>query len=152
LRPVTTHIRSFATRCELLLVEGAGGLLAPLGENKSKPYSNLTLLKTLDCEAIVVAPNKLGTINHTLLTLDRLKHEDVKVRTLLLSDLTSNPVRHDPSAHHNHALLKELLPSISIHQLPFLGPALDPASVVRSARKQVRLLAQILGKWPWNSI
>jgi dethiobiotin synthetase len=150
LRQVTAHIRSYARRTELLLVEGAGGLLAPLGENKSKTYSNLTLLKALDCEVIVVAANKLGTINHTLLTIDRLKHEGVKVRCIILSDLTSNPDRRDVSARHNYRLLKELLPSIPIHLVPFLGPALNTASVMKAARKHRRLLAHILGKGPWN--
>src|SRR6516225_1680307 len=52
-----------------LLVEGSGGLLVPLGED----YTVRDLIARLNCEVIVVSRNKLGTINHTLLTLHALK-------------------------------------------------------------------------------
>src|SRR5437899_3668648 len=53
-----------------LLIEGAGGLLAPLGER----FNFLDLILAISSiqhpatciEVIVVAPNRLGTINHTL--------------------------------------------------------------------------------------
>jgi dethiobiotin synthetase len=143
IREVTHHIDRLRHRCDLLLIEGAGGLLAPLGENKSAPYSNLTLLKALDCEAIVVAANKLGTINHSLLTVNRLEHEGVRVRSVILSDISKKAG--DVSVRHNLALLKELLPSIPVHNLPVLGSSINPASVMRSARKHCILLTEILG-------
>lgn len=144
LQKVTGHICAIARRCDLLLIEGAGGLLAPIGENRSVTYSNLNLIKALGCEVIVVAANKLGTINHTLLTVERLKHEGVKVRSLLLSNISKQP--QDLSARHNFALLEELLPLIPIYKLPFLGSSMNPDSVVKWARKHRSLLTKILGR------
>ena len=52
-------------RCDIVLVEGAGGLMSPLSDE----LYNADLAFTLGYPLIVVAPNKLGTINHTLQTL-----------------------------------------------------------------------------------
>ncbi|MCE9547769.1 MAG: dethiobiotin synthase [Planctomycetia bacterium] len=52
-------------RCDVLLVEGAGGLMSPLGEHDY----NATLAEDLGLPLVVVARNALGTINHTLQTL-----------------------------------------------------------------------------------
>ncbi|MCE9555515.1 MAG: dethiobiotin synthase [Planctomycetes bacterium] len=51
--------------CDVLLVEGAGGLMSPLGEDEY----NATLAEEFGLPLLVVARNKLGTINHTLQTL-----------------------------------------------------------------------------------
>jgi dethiobiotin synthetase len=52
-------------RSDIVLVEGAGGLLSPLGENDCVA----DLARDFGFPLLVVARNTLGTINHTLLTL-----------------------------------------------------------------------------------
>ncbi len=52
-------------RCDVVLVEGAGGLMSPLSENDY----NADLVRDLGYPLVVVAPNVLGTINGTLQTL-----------------------------------------------------------------------------------
>jgi len=51
--------------CDVLLVEGAGGLMSPLGEDDY----NATLAEEFSLPLLIVAPNRLGTINQTLQTL-----------------------------------------------------------------------------------
>lgn len=53
----------------LLVVEGAGGVMAPLNENETM----LDLMKRLSYPVVVVARLGLGTINHTLLSLQTLR-------------------------------------------------------------------------------
>lgn len=53
-------------RCDVLLVEGAGGLLCPLTETDTMA----DLAAELRCPLLIVARPGLGTINHTLLTVD----------------------------------------------------------------------------------
>src|SRR5262249_29881689 len=55
--------------CEILFVEGAGGLLAPLGES----FSNAELIQELGCPVILVARNRVGVINHVRLTVRELE-------------------------------------------------------------------------------
>jgi dethiobiotin synthetase len=57
-----------------LVIEGAGGLLVPLNDSETV----LDLIKPSD-KVIVVSRHYLGSINHTLLTLEMLKQSEIEV-------------------------------------------------------------------------
>ena len=129
----------------VLLIEGAGGLLAPLGEN----YSNLDLIHALNASVIVVARNRLGTINHTLLTLAALASQATGLKrahktTVVLMD----PGRTDASSPSNARVLSELYPRVSFTSFPYLGAKAKSTSRLQAAAKKYsRLLEQI-----WRSV
>jgi dethiobiotin synthetase len=54
---------------DCVLIEGAGGILVPLDESKTM----LDLMVRLACPVILVATRGLGTINHTLLSIETLR-------------------------------------------------------------------------------
>ena len=58
-----------------LVIEGAGGVMVPLNEK----YFIIDLIKKFDAEVIVVIQNYLGSINHSLLTIDSLKNRGIKI-------------------------------------------------------------------------
>ncbi|HEY1012606.1 MAG TPA: dethiobiotin synthase [Herpetosiphonaceae bacterium] len=58
---------------DVVLVEGAGGLLVPL----TATHTMRDLAAALDLPVLVVSRNVLGTINHTLLTLEALRERPV---------------------------------------------------------------------------
>jgi dethiobiotin synthetase len=58
-----------------LVIEGAGGLMVPLNEDELI----LHLIQKLEARVIVVSQNYLGSINHTLLTLQVLKWHNIEV-------------------------------------------------------------------------
>jgi dethiobiotin synthetase len=62
------------------IVEGAGGVMAPLNERDLM----LNLMSRLDLPVIVAARTALGTINHTLLTLTALREARLDVRGVVL--------------------------------------------------------------------
>jgi dethiobiotin synthetase len=68
LSQVASHVRAMQKRFDILVVEGAGGLLSPLGEN----FDSRDLIATLRAVPIIVAPNRLVVVNHILLTLEAL--------------------------------------------------------------------------------
>ena len=68
LSQILAHMRAMQKRFDVLLVEGAGGLLSPLGEN----FNSRDLILALRAIPIVVAQNKLGAVNQILLTLEAL--------------------------------------------------------------------------------
>ncbi|MBI4308892.1 MAG: dethiobiotin synthase [Candidatus Omnitrophica bacterium] len=81
--------RSFARLClchDLLLIEGAGGLMVPLKKN----YYNADLIHDLKAEVIIIARLGLGTINHTLLTVHQAKAHGLKIKGILFSDTNPN--------------------------------------------------------------
>jgi len=58
---------------DYVLVEGAGGLIVPI----LRDYTIINLIKDLNIPAIIVARSGLGTINHTSLTVELLKQNDI---------------------------------------------------------------------------
>ena len=64
-----------------LVVEGAGGVLVPLNETQLM----IDLIAALGFPAIVVARSTLGTINHTLLTLQALRMREIPVAGVVLN-------------------------------------------------------------------
>jgi dethiobiotin synthetase len=77
-------IRSVAESHDLVLVEGAGGLLVPMGERPSgQPWTLADLAVTLGAPAVVVARAGLGTLNHTALTVEALERRAVSAGVVL---------------------------------------------------------------------
>lgn len=87
---------------DVMLVEGAGGLLAPCAEGKS--MADLALL--LGTPLIVVSANRLGTINHTLLTISCARQMGLQVKGIILNKPA--PSENDPSAGHNRSDIERL--------------------------------------------
>ena len=65
-----------------LIIEGAGGILVPYNY---KGDTLLDVVKQNNAEIVIVSKNYLGSINHTLLTLEYLKHKNVKILGIIFS-------------------------------------------------------------------
>jgi len=70
-----------APKSSFLVIEGAGGGLVPLNDKEMM----IDLIQKLGFPVIVVAKSGLGTLNHTLLTLEALKARKIKMLGLILS-------------------------------------------------------------------
>ena len=64
-----------------LVIEGAGGVMVPV----NKHHFIIDLIKKFDAEAIIVIQNYLGSINHSLLTIDALKSRGIKILGLVFN-------------------------------------------------------------------
>lgn len=64
-----------------LIVEGAGGLMVPINESQTI----LDLILHLKLPALVVARSTLGTINHTILTVDKLRQNSIPVLGVVMN-------------------------------------------------------------------
>lgn len=60
---------------ETLLIEGAGGIMVPL----NKKELMIDLMKRCNAPVLIVARSGLGTINHTLLSINRLRQENMEI-------------------------------------------------------------------------
>jgi dethiobiotin synthetase len=130
-------IRALADRCEVLLVEGAGGLLAPLGDD----YTARELIAALSCKTIVVSRNRLGTINHTLLTLEALQTTDVEEVAIVLMKVK----KPDISASSNAKMLRRRVGSMPIFLVPHLGfRASTPGAIKKNVTFLKIMLARLL--------
>jgi dethiobiotin synthetase len=77
--------RDLAARGDALLVETAGGLLTPYGPG----ITSATLAELFDMDVLIVAANRLGTINHTALTLHAVRSRGLRLAGLILSDIST---------------------------------------------------------------
>lgn len=73
-------------RYELLVIEGVGGIMVPL----NRELLLVDLLQELKIATLVVAKSGLGTINHTLLTLEGLRRRGIPVLGVVFSDGASD--------------------------------------------------------------
>jgi len=64
-----------------LVVEGAGGLMVPIREDMMM----IDLVQQMDLPVVLVARSGLGTINHTLLSLEALRKRGIPVLGVVLS-------------------------------------------------------------------
>ena len=108
------------------LIEGVGGWRVPIDST----LGIREWAQELALPVVVVARNTVGTLNHTLLTVDSIRQANLPIRGLILNEHFSRT--DDPSATTNPALLQELtsLPILSMpsgmSQLPSLPPWLIP--------------------------
>jgi dethiobiotin synthetase len=121
---VLAHIRTMQKRFDVLLVEGAGGLLSPLGKN----FNSRDLISALSATPIVVAPNKLGVVNHILLTLESVP-KSVRTKTKIVLMVPPKP---DIATKTNANLLAHYFPAGRIFLLPWQGKIFSAAEVLKN--------------------
>jgi dethiobiotin synthetase len=85
--------------CDVMIVEGVGGVKVPLG---SSTYV-LDLISALRLPALIVARAGLGTLNHTLLTIDALERAKIPIAGVILNGDTGR----SPAEKTNVEALRE---------------------------------------------
>lgn len=72
---IKKSLKDLSGHFDFVLVEGSGGLLVPLTRN----ILLIDLVKRLRMSVLLVAENKLGAINHTLLSIEALKARNINI-------------------------------------------------------------------------
>jgi dethiobiotin synthetase len=101
LKKIEKTFKRFIDKYDFTIVEGVGGVLVPLKEN----FFVSDLIKQFNLRVIVVARHNLGTINHTLLTVEKLKNDNQKILGIILNDSKN---KNDMSTKSNAKLIKQL--------------------------------------------
>jgi dethiobiotin synthetase len=119
-------IRPLVKEHDLVLIEGAGGLLVPMGVRPAgEAWSVADLALLLGATAVVVARAGLGTLNHTALTLEALRRRSVP-GCVVIGAWPDSPGQ----VHWTN--LSELLPYLA-GAVPAGAGELDPGVFRRSA-------------------
>ena len=125
LAAVLAHICALREKHDMTLVEGAGGWLSPLGEN----FNSRDLAVALKATPLIVAQNRLGVVNHVLLTLEALPR-NLRARTKVV---LMSPAKRDFATATNAKLLGQFLPAEKIFALPWLGKKFSPTTVLKKS-------------------
>ncbi|TLY46131.1 MAG: dethiobiotin synthase [Nitrospirae bacterium] len=91
---ITQALRTLSARHDCVLVEGIGGVLVPV----TVDLFVVDLIKRLGLPVLLVARAGLGSINHTLLTLDCLRTHGVPILGLVFNHPARPPADPDESA------------------------------------------------------
>ena len=119
---------TLAARHERMLVEGAGGLLVPI----ERGYAMADLARDLGLPLLVVTRASLGTVNHTLLTLEVARGRDLRVAGVVISHGARAISTSDAK---NLEALREALGGALVGEIPSLDPsAALPAHVLEISR------------------
>ncbi|MGB7158081.1 MAG: dethiobiotin synthase [Tepidisphaeraceae bacterium] len=78
---IDRSIAAMSTGSDVMVVEGVGGLMVPMDPK----HTFLDVARWLTLPAVVVARPNLGTINHTLLTVNALREAGVKVAGVVIN-------------------------------------------------------------------
>jgi len=113
-------IEAMAAGCDLLLVEGVGGLLVPLSSRRTVR----DLFRRLDAGVVVAALAGLGTINHTALTVEAAFGAGLRVLGVVLVQVMGGD---DPAfVAENAAQIADQCGVPVLGVLPHLG---DPSDI-----------------------
>lgn len=114
---IAKRVSSLASLSDIVIVEGAGGLRVPI--TWAEDYLDLAV--KLGAEAVLVARAGLGTINHTLLSLDALRRKDVPVRGVVLDASTPPSGPYDQQVYSSNLdVLRHLAPLERFESIPYL--------------------------------
>jgi adenosylmethionine-8-amino-7-oxononanoate aminotransferase len=136
----TLYARS-ARRYDMMLVEGAGGLMVPLKND----YFVVDLIKDLDLDVVIVARLGLGTINHTLLTIARARAKGLRIRGVIFS-ATEKGIKGIPETTNPEAVEKYgKVPVLGV--IPYLEK-FDGARILQSCKSKINIRNIAPGKQP----
>lgn len=83
-KKIKKSFTALSSRYDFVIVEGAGGLLVPL----SRKSLLIDIVKGLKIPALLVVHNKLGAINHTLLSIEALKARGIPIIGMIFNNLS----------------------------------------------------------------
>jgi dethiobiotin synthetase len=105
--------RTLSQKHELILVEGIGGVAVPITAN----YVVIDLIRDMKLPAIIVARAGLGTINHTLLTINALRQEKIEVLGVILNGFRGKEI----SEKTNAEVIRKLGRVEILAKIPYSG-------------------------------
>lgn len=106
-----------ADRYDILLIEGAGGLMVPVTDD----FTTIDYITTRKLPVALVTNGKLGSINHTLLSLEALKNRSIEVKYVLYSKhLDTDPTIADDTFHFIERYLRKNFPDTELMIVPVI--------------------------------
>ena len=101
---------AWRNKCDVLIVEGAGGLSCPLSNSSTV----LDLAVALKAPLLIVAANRLGVINHSLLTVAAARQRGLSIAGVVLNESANCPPGDQSARDTNSNQLRHWLPGIPL--------------------------------------
>lgn len=86
IKKIKDSLKKLSKKFDIVVVEGTGGLMVPVTED----LLFVDLVKELKIPVLLVAANRLGAINHTLLSIEALKRRKMKLLGVVFNSVSGN--------------------------------------------------------------
>ena len=113
---IIQSLQDVQQRVSYLLVEGVGGWLVPITES----YLVADLAGDLDLPIVVVVANRLGAINHALLTLEAIRMYDEEPLGVIINHPTKSDDKNDDLLENNIRTIERIGPAEILGVVPYL--------------------------------
>jgi dethiobiotin synthase len=104
------------------IVEGIGGLLVPITDDG---YLLIDLIKTLKLPCVLITRSTLGTINHTLLSIEALRKRSVDIAGVIMNG---------PKDRENRSAIERFGKTVIVGEITTIDP-LTPTSIALASRR-----------------
>lgn len=126
---------SILHRYDFVLIEGAGGVAVPI----TKDALTTDLIAELQTPVLIVARSGLGTINHTLLTMEYLERRGISILGFILNDGLSCELCLDPSVETNGRIIEQYSGIPCLGRFPELTGEIDPKRLIHALQSTINL-------------
>lgn len=120
---VMKHYAELAERYEWIVAEGSGGIVCPIRWDETERLLLEDVIHALGLDIVLVADAGLGTINHTVLTIEYARAHGLTVRGIILNRYEDTPFMRD-----NRAMIAELTGIRVVATVPTDGSALTASA------------------------
>lgn len=137
-------LEAWENQAQIVVVEGAGGFLSPLTDDET--LANLAV--EWQAPMVLVAANRLGVVNHTLLTVEAIRQRGLRLTAIVLNDASPDQIGPDGkpgdlSRMSNLSLLQRWLPGTPILSCQWKGKVLRKCGNV-DGKEPVQMLTDSL--------
>ena len=115
---------------EMILVEGMGGVMTPI----LKDYYVANLIKDMKIPAVIVTRSKIGTVNHTIMTVRMCEKYKIPIKGIIINDFDSDGYKIKELTRD----LKNLLGVPILGSIPFIDDLSD-SSLYKIFKKNLNL-------------
>ena len=115
MRRIREGVDAWSSLVEMLLIEGVGGWQCPLTERETVA----DLASVLGFPVLVVSPHRLGTINHTLLTVESIQRSGLALAGIVMNQMSASP---DETAATNIDEIRRFTSVPILGTLPYQAP------------------------------
>ena len=125
---VLSSFKSLSKIHSMMLVEGMGGIMTPILKN----YFVTDLIKDMKIPAILVTRTKVGTVNHTIMTVKMCEKYKIPIKGIIINDFDSDGYKVKELTRD----LKSLTGVPILGSIPFINDLSD-ASLYRIFKKNL---------------
>lgn len=109
--------RILSDKYDVVLIEGAGGVMVPIKED----YLTIDFMEQQNYPVILVTSSKLGSLNHTLLTLEACKNRGLQIKSIIYNEFPiADPIIAADSYQYLERYIKENKMDTTLQRMPIL--------------------------------